>query len=166
MEFLAYTGARKEEAANVTWGDVDLFRERVHLRVTKGGRPRHIPLIPDAKELLTRMKKESQNKSIGEPVLGVKEAQKAMNVAAKKAGMTRITHHDLRHLFASTCIEAGVDIPTISRWLGHRDGGVLAMKTYGHLRDEHSAAAAKRVSFKPITAAENVLPFAGVQTKA
>jgi integrase len=43
--------------------------------------------------------------------------------AAKVLGMTRITHHDLRHLFATRCIESGVDIPTVSRWLGHKDGG-------------------------------------------
>jgi integrase len=37
----------------------------------------------------------------------------------------------LRHLFATRCIETGVDIPTVSRWLGHKDGGGLAMKVYG-----------------------------------
>ena len=41
----------------------------------------------------------------------------------------------------------GVDIPTISRWLGHSDGGALAMRVYGHLRQEHSNAMIKRVSF-------------------
>jgi hypothetical protein len=30
-------------------------------------------------------------------------------------------------LFATRCIESGVDIPTVSRWLGHKDGGALAM---------------------------------------
>jgi integrase len=35
-------------------------------------------------------------------------------------------------------IESGVDIPTVSRWLGHKDGGALAMRVYGHLRQEHS----------------------------
>jgi integrase len=59
----------------------------------------------------------------------------------------RITHHDLRHLFATRCIEAGVDIPTVSRWLGHQDGGALCMKTYGHLRDEHSKTEALKVTF-------------------
>jgi len=59
----------------------------------------------------------------------------------------RITHHDLRHLFATRCIESGVDIPTVSRWLGHKDGGALAMRTYGHLRDEHSQMMAAKVSF-------------------
>jgi integrase len=87
----------------------------------------------------------------------VHECQKAMNRAAKEVGMARITHHDLRHLFATRCIESGVDVPTVSRWLGHKDGGVLAMKVYGHLRDAHSNEMAKLVSFtKP--AADNVLP--------
>ena len=49
----------------------------------------------------------------------------------------------------ATCLQRaasnpGVDIPTVSRWLGHKDGGALAMKVYGHLRGpalgEHGAA--------------------------
>jgi integrase len=72
--------------------------------------------------------------------------------------MARIVHHDLRHLFATRCIESGVDVPTVSRWLGHKDGGALAMRVYGHLRDAHSNEMAKLVSFtKP--AAENELPM-------
>jgi integrase len=58
-----------------------------------------------------------------------------------------VTHHDFRHLFATTCIESGIDIPTVSRWLGHKDGGALAMKTYGHLRREHAMEQAKKVRF-------------------
>jgi hypothetical protein len=60
----------------------------------------------------------------------------------------KFTHHDFRHFFATTCIESGVDIPTVSRWLGHKDGGALAMKRYGHLRQEHSFAMIKRVNFE------------------
>jgi integrase len=70
-----------------------------------------------------------------------------MDHACKKLRIKRVTHHDLRHLFATTYIESGVDIPTVSRWLNHKDGGALAMKTYGHLRNEHSLAQAKRVTF-------------------
>jgi integrase len=61
--------------------------------------------------------------------------------------MSNITHHDLRHLFATRRIESGVDIPTVSRWLGHKDGGALAMKTYGHLRIKHTQAMAQKVKF-------------------
>jgi integrase len=53
----------------------------------------------------------------------------------------------MRHFFASVVIESGVDIPTLSRWLGHSDGGVLAQRVYGHLRQEHSQAMAQKVTF-------------------
>ena len=48
------------------------------------------------------------------------KCQKAMDSAAKAVGMSRITHHDLRHLLAARCVESGADIPTVSRWLGHK----------------------------------------------
>ena len=73
--------------------------------------------------------------------------QSNADCAAKIVGITRITHHDLRHLFATRCIESGVDIPTVSRWLGHKDGGALAMKVYGHLHDQHSVEMAQKVTF-------------------
>jgi len=77
-----------------------------------------------------------------------------LNRACEKVGVDRITHHDLRHLFATRCIESGVDIPTVSRWLGHKDGGALAMKTYGPLRREHSITQAQKVSFAPVTTSQ------------
>jgi integrase len=93
------------------------------------------------------MREERPNESLTEKVFQVREAQRAIDRAARKVGIERIVHHDLRHLFATICIESGVDIPTVSRWLGHKDGGALAMKTYGHLRREHSIAQAQRVTF-------------------
>jgi hypothetical protein len=42
----------------------------------------------------------------------------------------------------------------------HKDGGALAMKTYGHLRREHSVAQALKVSFAPVaTKQAEVIPF-------
>jgi len=37
--------------------------------------------------------------------------------------------------------------PTVATWLGHQDGGALAMKVYEHLRNEPSLAAANKVTF-------------------
>jgi Phage integrase family len=54
--------------------------------------------------------------SLDTKVFRVGECQKALDRACKKVGTDRITHHDLRHLFATRCIESGVDIPTVSRW--------------------------------------------------
>lgn len=108
-------------------------------------------MIPEMETLLQSLKAEISTALTTpddrEPVMAVHECQKAMDRAAEKVGMARITHHDLRHLFATRCIESGVDVPTVSRWLGHKDGGALAMKVYGHLRDHHSQAMAGKVSF-------------------
>jgi integrase len=41
--------------------------------------------------------------------------------------------HDLRHLFCSFCVMAGIDFMTIAGWAGHKDGGILIGKVYGHL---------------------------------
>jgi integrase len=147
VRFLSFGGFRKTEAANVTWADCDFDSGQIRVLITKNGKPRSVPMIPDMKAMLERLKTERPDAQPGDMVMQVNECQKAMDHAAKKVGMSRITHHDLRHLFATRCIESGVDIPTVSRWLGHQDGGALAMKTYGHLRDHHSTAMASRVRF-------------------
>jgi integrase len=151
IRFLAFSGCRLSEARKVTWADVDLARGELRVWNAKRSKrsnaavTRQVPVIPPMRELLTRLKAAEPAASSRVCVLG--ECEKSLTRACKKVGTFRITHHDLRHLFATRCIEAGVDIPTVSRWLGHSDGGALAMKTYGHLRREHSLAMAQRVTF-------------------
>lgn len=150
-ELLAFTGARRNEAQHLLWSDVDFERNRVCLRVTKNGDARYVPLTAECRELLERMRENQPFASHESPVAQVFEAQKSIDHAAEKANVSRITHHDLRHLFATTCIEAGIDIPTVARFLGHKDGGALAMKTYGHLRDDHAQAMMARVSYRNVS---------------
>lgn len=57
---------------------------------------------------------------------------------AEKAGLARIGFHDLRHYFISYCVMSGIDYMTIAKWMGHRDGGILIGKVYGHLTDDHA----------------------------
>jgi len=153
VRFLAYGGFRITESKYITWADCDFDKGAITVRGepetgTKGaGDPRTAPMIPEMDQLLRRLQAERPGDSADTPVMRVHECQKAMNRAARIVGMERITHHDLRHLFATRCIESGVDIPTVSRWLGHKDGGALAMRVYGHLRDHHSMAMAQKVTF-------------------
>jgi integrase len=154
---LAFTGCRVGEARAVTWRDVEFDEGEIVVRGdattgTKNWELRRVPLIPDARGLFERMRSDRPGEPLDAKVFRVGECQKALDRACKKVGADRITHHDLRHLFATRCIESGVDIPTVSRWLGHKDGGALAMKTYGHLRREHSIAQAQRVTFAPVSA--------------
>ena len=67
--------------------------------------------------------------------------------------------HDCRHHFISYAVMSGVDFMTIARWVGHKDGGVLIGKVYGHLADEHAQMQAARLSFGPAIASP--LPEAG-----
>ena len=108
------------------------------LRETKNGDPRRVPMISELRTLLKTIKASRPFDKPDSPVLAVNEAQKSIDSAARRVGISRLTHHDLRHLFATTLIEHGIDIPTVARLLGHKDGGALAMRTYGHLRDEHA----------------------------
>ena len=148
---LAFTGLRKDEANALEWRDVDFDAGEIVVRGdattgTKNWELRRVPLIPDARALFERMRAD-RSKRLDAKVFAVRESQKALDRACQKVRADRITHHDLRHLFATRCIESGVDIPTVSRWLGHKDGGALAMKTYAHLRREHSIAQAAKVRF-------------------
>jgi integrase len=164
-EGLAFTGCRIGEGREIEWRDLDLDGSELVVRGdpetgTKNWELRRVPLIPDARALFHRMRSERSDEPLDAKVFRVRECQKALDRACKKVGIDRITHHDLRHLFATRCIESGVDIPTVSRWLGHKDGGALAMKTYGHLRREHNVALAQKVSFAPgVTKKADVIPF-------
>jgi integrase len=148
-EFMAYSGARVQEA--VTWRWEDERERTVFVRGTKTetSRDREVPKIAPMVELLDRMRarREREGRKMTGPAFEIGQCREALASACKRVGVERWTHHTCRHLFATICIESGVDIPTVSRWLGHADGGALAMKTYGHLRQEHSQAQAAKVTF-------------------
>jgi len=152
IEFLAYSGLRiRSEALWVTWDDIDWKRREIIVRgdpvtATKNSETRRVPIIQDMEDLLKRLKDDLGTVS-KERILQVSRGHVSLERACREIGIPRLTHHDFRHLFATRCIESGVDIPTVSRWLGHKDGGALAMKTYGHLRNEHSQAMAQKVKF-------------------
>ena len=152
VEFLAYSGLRLyTEAKHLTWDDVDWERREIIVRGdpetrTKNWEVRRVPIIGNMDELLNRMMKRLGGAPKGK-LLALDECPITLRNACAKIGVSKLTHHDLRHLFATRCIESGVDIPTVARWLGHKDGGALAMKVYGHLRNEHSQAMAQKVVF-------------------
>lgn len=127
----SYSGVRIGEAKYVTWGDANFARRELHVRgdpetATKNGETRYGPMIPELEQMLTELRSARADESTTATVMRVFECQNSMTHAAEKIGMKRITHHDLRHLFATICIESGVDIPTVSRWLGHKEAARCA----------------------------------------
>ena len=71
------------------------------------------------------------------------DVSRAWGIVAAALGMPEITFHALRHTHASQLIDAGVDIVTISKRLGHASPDVT-LRVYAHLfrRDDDKAAAA------------------------
>lgn len=151
VEFLAYSGTRQAEASAVTRRDVNfglgLLTVTGGVEGTKNHQHRTIPLFPPLRRLLETMKADWLTGDNDTKLFTIKSALLQIRRACKRLGLARFGHHSMRHFFCSNCIEVGVDFLTLSRWVGHSDGGVLIGKTYGHLRQEHSVAMAKRVTF-------------------
>jgi integrase len=119
---------------------------------TKNSESRTIPINPAMHELCARLledEREPRNaKRRGKRyLLKLTECREALANACAKAGVSKVGHHALRHLFTTRAIEAQIPIPTVARWLGHKDGGALLMRTYSHLLDAHSKAMAQRMTF-------------------
>jgi integrase len=150
VELLAYSGCRIQEATSLRWSDVDFDKNALTITGgeigTKNHENRTIPM-PGALQSLLLQHRRQTNPKPSDTIATVRDAKKCLGTACRRLGYHRFTHHDFRHFFATTCIEAGVDIPTVSRWLGHKDGGALAMRVYGHLRQEHSFLMIKCVNF-------------------
>ncbi len=143
VEFLAYTGLRISEAQEITWADIK--GDHIVRRVAKNDKVIRTPLIPAAKALLERLKAAGVPCGKNDPAMLIKSPRLGLEAACERLELDHIRVHDLRHIFATRCIESGVEIPTVAAWLGHKDGGILAAKTYGHLIPKHSEAQAAKV---------------------
>jgi integrase len=110
--------------------------------IAKNGVSRSIPFVNGIADVLGRLRTISE----GPLVLPQAECKRALRTACERAGLPYLSHHDFRHLFATRCIQSGVDLPTVARWLGHSDGGALLGKVYFHLADAHSRSMAARVA--------------------
>ena len=97
--------------------------------------------------MLLRMRERNHATSAENAVLLVKDAQGFITSACRRLGIARFTTHSLRHLFGTACLESGVDVRTVAKWLGHKDNGALLLKVYAHVRRKHESDMIRRVSF-------------------
>lgn len=141
VRLLSLTGLRINEARQLRWKDVKADRLELPATITKNGLPRTVPFLPGTKELLTRLRCHA----IGDLVLAVPSMRTALRKACNRAGVPQMSNHSFRHIFATRSLEAGVDCATVSRWLGHSDGGALLSRIYFHLATAHSMAMASKV---------------------
>lgn len=143
VRLLASTGLRISEAQSLRWRDIE--KKHLVVRTAKNEQLRRIPLTDSAKAVLKELRAVLPS-SPTDPVMPMRSPRQALENSCLRLKRPHLRVHDCRHIFATRCIEAGVDLPTIAAWLGHKDGGVLAAKTYGHIIEKHSEKQIKEVS--------------------
>jgi site-specific recombinase XerD len=75
--------------------------------------------------------------------------QKAIKAGAKRAGIKKnVTPHVLRHSYATGLLEAGVDLLTISRLLGHTS--FMTTMIYLHVRKPHLNSVPSPLDWLPV----------------
>jgi len=104
-----YQGMRIGEVVNLKPEDVDMQRGLIHIRQSKGGKDRIIPILRGAKHTL-------RNLPIG---VGPRALQRAVNRISVKALGKRIKFHTLRHSCATWMLDKGKDSRFIQQFLGH-----------------------------------------------
>jgi integrase len=144
------TGARFGELSGMRAQDVSLRNAQVYIAHSKSGRPRYIPLNPEGAELF----RELLAGKTGEALIfthadgrawGQNHHVRPLLDACKTAKIRpAVAFHELRHTYASQLAQAGVDLLTISKLLGHVDTRITS-KHYAHLADKTLAAAVTKL---------------------
>jgi integrase/recombinase XerD len=160
--FLYNTGARVDEAAHLTTGDLTWGKSTSVRLMGKGTKTRRCPLWPQTAGALRGL---ARNRAAHEPVFSNRlgqpltrfgiynlvrrtVAQATLNLPALSA--KRISPHSIRHTCAVHMLRSGVDINTIRAWLGH-----VSMDTthvYADVDLEMKAKALERCDFPDETA--------------
>lgn len=138
--FTVYSmGLRLDEALHLQPGDIDGQRLRVHIRNGKGHKDRFVILPETTYHLLRAFWATHRNKDWIFPSraplrypgpMDRGSAQKAMADAVKAANIhKRVSIHNLRHSYATHCLEFGMDLRSIQELLGHDSPTTTAMYT-------------------------------------
>ena len=152
VEFLLLTGMRVGEALSLKWTDLDQTLCRITLRITKTGRIRHVPISEKCFDVLERLALATSdfpddgwvfpssynNFHMTRPVRPWKEACKAAELPKS------FRFHDLRHVFASACVKAGIPLYTVQGLLGH--SSIRMTERYSALASSDLLKASKLVS--------------------
>jgi integrase len=131
----AYSGLRVSELAALEARDVEPgWPARLHVRCGKGGFERHSLLFGPGIAGLEGM--PEVGRVFRRPLSRVGWDRKSINRVwvrvREEAGLPECRFHDLRHFCATWLLDRGASDLDVAVQLGHRDGGELVRRRYGH----------------------------------
>jgi integrase len=144
--FAVNTGLRCGDVFNLKWEDVDIDEKRLSLIMGKTRRRLEIPLNDAAREILTGKQAVKHgpyvfyNPTTGDRFHDLKLGFKAI---LRRAELSGITWHTLRHTFASRLTRSGVDLVTVKELLGHAT--INTTMRYAHSNHEAKARAVAKL---------------------
>jgi site-specific recombinase XerD len=135
-------GLRISEVVHLRITDIDAARRVLHIRLAKGGKDRLSPL---STVLLQRLRDYWRKHrptdwlfpgaKPGSP-LSIGQVQRQFRQTVAAAGITKkASMHTLRHSYATHLLEAGVNLLTLQKLLGHNQLSTTAL--YTHLQQDH-----------------------------
>lgn len=135
-------GLRLEELLYLHVEDIDSGRRAIHVHQGKGQKDRLVPLSLRLLEELRAYWRSYRPRTWLFPNRTRQgpwhsgTVQRRFRRLVQRAGITKpATMHTLRHSFATHLLEAGVDVLTLQKLLGHRQLSTTAL--YLHLRGDH-----------------------------
>lgn len=127
------TAMRRGELAAMEWRDLNFSKSVLFLPTTKNGDSREIPLSPLAlKTLMSLPRTQGRVFDVTPHAITI-----AFGRACKRAGITNLHFHDLRHEAISRLFERGFSIAEVAAISGHKTWAML--KRYTHLSAENLA---------------------------
>lgn len=137
VSMLLLTGARRNEVLTARWDDLDVVNKQWRIEFNKTGKTRYVPISEGLIALLAKVPKRVGNPFVfPNPLSGLPFTTifNSWNSARKKAGLTDVRIHDLRHSFASYLINQGRSLYEVQKLLGHTQ--IKTTQRYAHLSNE------------------------------
>jgi integrase len=144
IKWLLWTGCRLNEAAGMTWGEIDCDRWTIPAARAKNGRPRIVPLPPQAIALLRSLRSGEPNTLVfpsnrGGILSNWDRETKRLHALSGTAGWHR---HDLRRTIATMLGDLGFAPHVVRVVLGHAHTaeGATALYARSRYHREHREA--------------------------
>ena len=119
------TGMRKGEILSLTWNNVDFDNNLFIINASnnKSKKTKRIPINSYLKTMLLELKLKNQvtseNVFLGDDNKPIKDIKTAFKNACRRANISGLRFHDLRHTAGTRMLESNVNIVAISEILGH-----------------------------------------------